>query len=441
VHSGRDVTIGLDIGTTSVKALAVDGDGQVQARARVAHGWRSATADELEHDATKAWRRGVRRALAALGDVGSNAAGVCVSAMVPSMAPVNRRGVPIGPGLLYGDRRGRNDSGLPDPLGQFPAFVGWGAREHPDAFGYWPAQAVAAVALGGPPVIDSGVAGVSFPLWDGNGWDAAALDKLGARDDQLPAIVETGGAAGELPGGAVLASGIVDGMADAMVSGADHEGDVLVLLGATLIVWIVGSAWSQVEGMMTMPHADGLWACGGPSNAGGLFVDWMQRLVGTGDVVDGAGEPDAVPVWLPYLRGERAPYHDTTKRAVVDGLHAGHDAAAVRRGAYEASGFVVRNLIDRSGVSARRVVATGGGTNSAPWVQAVADTTGLPVDIVAVPEGAALGAAFTARVAAGLDASLDDARRWARRSRTVDPNPAAVSPARERYTRFLDLSG
>jgi xylulokinase len=369
--------------------------------------------------------------------------------MVPSMAPVNRRGVPIGPGLLYGDWRGANDSGLPDPLGQFPAFVAWGAREYPDAFGFWPAQAVAAVALGGPAVIDSAVAGVAFPLWNGEGWDGAALEKMDARPSQLPAIIETGQAAGELPGGAVLASGVVDGMADSMVAGAEHEGDVLVLLGATLIVWVVGTAWSQVDGMMTMPHGDaGLWSCGGPSNAGGLFVDWVKRLTGDGPVADGTGAVDAVPVWLPYLRGERAPYHDPTRRAAVDGLHAAHDAAAVRRGALEASGFVVRHIIELAGAGwgteaggGRRIVATGGGVRSAPWLQAIADATGLPVDVVGVPEGAALGAAFTARVAAGLESRLTDASRWARRSHTVEPNAAVLEPVAERYRRFLELSG
>jgi xylulokinase len=374
--------------------------------------------------------------------VGTGAAGICVSAMVPSLAPVSRRGVPIGPGLLYGDRRGNNDSGLPDPLGQFPAFVGWAAREHRDAAGYWPAQAVGAVALGGPPVIDSGVAGVAFPLFDGNGWDIAALTALGARADQLPTVVPTGGAAAELPGGTVLASGVVDGMADTMVAGADRAGDVLVLLGATLIVWMIGTEWSQVEGMMTLPHGDqGLWSCGGPSNAGGLFIDWVHRLIGTGAAARGDGPTDSVPVWLPYLRGERAPYHDSSRRAALDGLHSGHDAAALRRAAYEASGFVVRHLIELSGINARRVVATGGGVRLAPWVQAVADATGLPVDVVAVPEGAALGAAFIARVAAGLGDTLADAGRWARRSHTIEPDPAVVEPAADRYRRFLALSG
>ena len=77
------------------------------------------------------------------------------------------------------------------------------------------------------------------------------------------------------------------------------------------------------------------------------------------------------------------------------------------RASHEASGFVIRRLVERSGVEARRIVATGGGSRSVPWMQAVADATGLPVDTVAVPEGAALGAAFLARMVGGLESDFE----------------------------------
>src|SRR5205085_478262 len=96
--SGSDVTIGIDIGTTSVKAVAADGDGNVVARARVPHRLVISSPDRMEHDAGQAWRRGPRRALAALGDVGARA--VCVASMIPAVWAVNRRGGPILPGLL-----------------------------------------------------------------------------------------------------------------------------------------------------------------------------------------------------------------------------------------------------------------------------------------------------------------------------------------------------
>ena len=124
----REVTVGIDIGTTSVKAVAADADGTIVARARVPHRFRVPEPDRFEHDAERAWRRGPRRALAALGDIDPLA--VSVSAMVPSLTAVDRRGVPHTPGLLYGDSRGRTGTSVsPSESGEFLAFVRWTAEQ------------------------------------------------------------------------------------------------------------------------------------------------------------------------------------------------------------------------------------------------------------------------------------------------------------------------
>jgi xylulokinase len=102
---------------------------------------------------------------------------------------------------------------------------------------------------------------------------------------------------------------------------------------------------------------------------------------------------------------------------------------------------VVRQLIELGATPASRIVATGGGTRVGPWMQAIADATGLPVDVSGVPEGAALGAAFLARMAVGLESSIADAARWASVERTVEPDPAWTGPMEDRYGRFLQLAG
>jgi xylulokinase len=70
---------------------------------------------------------------------------------------------------------------------------------------------------------------------------------------------------------------------------------------------------------------------------------------------------------------------------------------------------------------------------------AMADTTGLPVDTVAVPDGAALGAAYLARMAAGLESSLDGSMRWARTGSRIEPDPAWQEAADRRFQRFVGL--
>jgi xylulokinase len=480
------VTVGIDIGTTSVKALAVSEEGEVLARARVPHRVIHTSADHMEHSALAAWRRGPLRAFSLVRDALAGSlttpsgaaepayiAGLCVAGMVPSLTAVDRRGIPRTPGLLYGDARGRGAPGavvpgdghgatMPDAEG----FLHWTAQQMPEAFGYWPAQAVANHALTGQASIDTAVASTLGELHQFGQWNEEILTRCKVDVDQLPQVVLTGQPAGTLrasltkPRGAasapfasrgsdypetVVAGGTIDAFCDQIVAGANEVGDVIVLFGATMVVWVVTDTWVEVPGLWTVPHTvPDRVLVGGPSNAGALFVDWARSLLRSDRKAipadDGrTGDPGRVPVWLPYVRGERVPFHDTTLRAALFDLDITDGPAGMARAAYEASGFVVRSILERSGVNGRRVVASGGGTQLTAWMSAVADATGLPVDTVAVPEGAALGAAFLARMAAGLEPSLDGSRRWARPGRRFLPDPHWQEAAERRYQRFIAL--
>ncbi|MGB7869293.1 MAG: FGGY family carbohydrate kinase, partial [Mycobacterium sp.] len=365
--SREEVTIGIDIGTTAVKAVAADEDGRVVARARIPHELRVPTPDRLEHNADQAWRLGPLAALEQLAR--PDALAVAVSAMVPSLTAVDSGGHPITPGLLYGDSRGRlvgtdtaesPATGDPLPPGETAEFLRWTATQAPDAAGYWPAPAVANYALAGEAVVDFPTAYTALPLFDGD-WNARACAERGVTVDRMPRVEAPGAAAGRLRGtGATLAVGAIDALCEQMVAGADDDGDVLVLCGTTLIVWVTIPEARQVPGLWTVPTMTGKSQIGGASNAGGLFLGWVDRVLGPGDPA--TVNPRRVPVWSPYLRGERTPFHDPDRRGMLDGLDLTHDAATLRRAAYEASGFVVRQLIELSGVNASRIVAAGGGT-------------------------------------------------------------------------------
>lgn len=446
--SREDVTIGIDVGTTAVKAVVADGDGNVTARVRIPHQLRVPAPDQLEHDADEAWRRGPVAALDKLtASARKNAKAVAVSTMVPSMTAVDSEGRPVTPGLLYGDSRGRVPEAVQQPVpavGEAAEFLRWTAAQVPDAAGYWPAPAVANHALSGEAVIDFATAITTLPLFDGTGWNPAACADCGATLEQMPRVETFGAPIGQVHGNlgtsAVLATGAIDALCEQIVAGADHDGDVLVLCGTTLIVWTTIAEARQVPGLWTIPHtAAGKSQIGGASNAGGLFLSWVDRVVAQGD--PSSADPRRIPVWLPYIRGERTPFHDPDRRAGLHGLDLTHDAASLRRAAYEASGFVVRQILELSGAPVRRVVASGGGTRVQPWMQAIADATGRPVEVSAVAEGAALGAAFLGRMAVGLESVITDAARWAAVQRVVEPRPDWVGPTKDRYRRFLELSG
>jgi len=364
---------------------------------------------------------------------------------VPSLTAVDGGGVPVTPGLLYGDERGRHGqrAGHPGESGELLAFLRWTVGAAPDAAGYWPAQAVANRALAGEAVLDTTTASTAYPLFDWKGWDAEIAGEVGVRVDQLPKLVPTGFECGRVGGldGPALGPGCIDAFAEQLVAGADEDGDVLVILGTTLIVWAVTSSDEPVPDHYVIPHtAPGKTLVGGPSNAGGLFVNWVSDLVADGDA---PSDPGAVPVWAPFPRGERVPLNDPARRAVLAGLDLTHGPGAVRRAAFEASGFVARRMLEATKVDARRIVATGGGTRVDQWVQALADATALPVDCVAVPEGGALGSAWLARIAAGLEepAAMTEGRRWARTGRRVEPDARWAPAVAARYEEFLELTG
>jgi len=199
------VTIGVDVGTTSVKAVAVDEEGQVVARSRVPHSVVAPEPDILRHDAKRAWRAGPRKAFAEvhaqLAGAGRSLAGVAVASMVPSLTAVSRQGVPVLPGLLYGDREGRAAAPAPDAVllpGTMPdaeGFLRWASVSAPGARGYWPCQAVATYALSGLPAIDTGVTAALGSLHTHGRWNEDLLRTLGASLSHMPTVVPMGQAA------------------------------------------------------------------------------------------------------------------------------------------------------------------------------------------------------------------------------------------------------
>src|SRR5262249_47408464 len=140
--------------------------------------------------------------------------------------------------------------------GELMQFMRWHVQQSPSARGYWMAQAVANHALVGEPIVSTTVAATAFPLFDWTSWDEELLAKIGARADQMPKIGVSGQPLGEVHGrpGCVLEGGTIDAMGEQIVAGCDDPGDVLVILGTTLIVWAVAPDATSVPNHYTIPH-------------------------------------------------------------------------------------------------------------------------------------------------------------------------------------------
>src|SRR3954451_12212604 len=210
--------------------------------------------------------------------------------MVPSLGAVRADGSAAGPGLLYGDVRGRaeghKEDANPAESGELLGFLAWLVEHCPDASAFWPAQAVANHALSGRGAIDTTSAFTAYPLFDGSRWDPELTAAAGATPEQMPEIVVGTEVAAKV-GDAVLGGGTIDALAEQVFAGADEDGDVLVICGTTLITWAVMPDWIEKPGVWTIPHtAPGKMLIGGPSNGGGLFLNWAGSLGGGGDESD-----------------------------------------------------------------------------------------------------------------------------------------------------------
>jgi len=518
--SGEAVlTAGIDIGTTAVKGVIVDEQGRVVERCAVPNRLQVQPGGRLEHDAAMNWWEVPRQVLARLASrlpLGAISA-VAVAAFMPSVAAVGPTGRPLGPGLIYGDDRGRRASddadgenqrkptsskglgtgsrgprptshGDPTSTDEMARLASWVASRAPGAAGYWPAQAVANASLGGEGAVDLASAFAAGTLFTGSGWDAAACREAGLKVEQLPRVAVFGepigkvalpglalkspdlgrlvgapdggaegaalldevvasggvgaGLGGCARGEAVLGAGSVDGLCEQLVAGAVDDGDVLVSLGSTLVVWLTVPGWPEaVPGLWRVPHVfAGKAMLGGASNAGGLWVDWVTKLLRDAPASRDELVASEVPVWWPWVRGERVPWHDPDLRVSFSGGRLSQGPGALRRGAFESTGFVVRYILELAsacGVQPARVLVSGGGARNPAWLQALADVLGLAVIPAAASEGAARGAAFLARMALGLETSTDSAARWASWSAPVVPRSEWVTAAGQRYERWL----
>jgi len=454
------ITVGVDVGTSATKALVVDDDGYVLKSTCLRHDLMIPSLHRFEHNARRVWRDQTRTAFSFILsqlDHPDCVSGVCVTGIVPSLTAVDAEGVPLGAGILYGDERGATShaaSFVEDPtlglgaIQQASGFLSYLYNTFPAAAGYWPAQAVASYVLGGSPLIDTTVAMTMLPLQDGINWDRAALQTIGALPCQLPPVAQVATVGGEVQvgeGKAALVAGSADAFCEQLVSGANLEGDVLLVAGSTMIVWIVTSKTEAVDGLWSVPHLHpGVNLLGGPSSVGGTFIEWACSLSGSRlkDSLPLPHDPFSIPVWRPYELRDRIRARQSAVAELTD-LNPLHGPVAIRRAAFEASGFVVRQYLERAkqaGIEAKRIIAGGGGSRSKEWMQAIADCTGLPVEVSSVAQSGALGAAYLARLAVGLESSLDDARRWHRVDRVVEPDQIWRESVDRRYVKFVKLT-
>jgi len=453
------ILIGVDVGTTGVKGVAVDADGRVLASAEEPYELSIPRSGWAEQD-PEHWWQASRRVLAALPP--STAIGL--SGQMHGLVVLDDRDRVLRPAILWNDQRTAAECAeIEARVGRerLVALTGnraltgftapkllWIRAHEPDVY-----ERIAHVLLPkdyvrlrllGERAIDAADASGTLLLDVGRRrWSEEVLDALELPAAWLPPVFESP----EVPG----AAGAGDQAAAALGVGVDRPGPVSVVLGTSGVVFAALPAFAaDADGRVhVFCHAvPGRWHVMGVMLSAAGSLRWLRDLLAAeyGELLAAAERwpPGAGGVlFAPYLAGERTPHLDPDVRGAFVGLELRHDRGALVRAVLEGVAFGLRDsleLLSELGVRADSGRVSGGGARSGLWLRIVASVLGIPLERTAVEEGSAYGAALLAGVAAGAFADVHEAvERCVRVREVVEPDPTWATAYAELHGRFRAL--
>jgi xylulokinase len=463
--------VGLDVGTTGVKALRISPDGEIVARAE--EGYRLSTPQPgwAEQDPEDWWRA----AEAALATVGSDGvAGIGLSGQMHGLVALDNADRVLRPAILWNDQRtGAECAEIEARFGlrelvqltgnrALPGFTApkllWLRRHEPDVYAriarvLLPKDYVRLRLLGEHATDVSDASGTLLFDVRQRRWSGEVLEGLEIPMDWVPDALESTGLSGQTADGLPVAAGAGDQAAGALGVGVDRPGPLSVVLGTSGVVFAALPAFAaDPDGRVhSFCHAvpDGWHAMGVMLSAAGS-LGWLREVVAPGeppDEVVAEAEPWPPGVegltFLPYLAGERTPHVDPAARAAFAGLSLRHDRGALVRAVLEGVAFGLRDsleLLRAIGVKPESARVSGGGARSELWLRIVASVLELPLERAAAEEGAAFGAALLGGVTAGVFTDVQEAVAATVRVRdTIEPEPEWIEPYAHAYRRFRSL--
>lgn len=234
--------------------------------------------------------------------------------------------------------------------------------------------------------------------------------------------------------GTPMVTGAMDAWAGLIGTGALTDGDCMYLSGTSEIVGLVSSTRHPAAGVVAFPTCEGITLHAGPTQAGGASLAWLSNLTGLApselSALVAAGDLHRpTPLFLPHLQGERAPIWDIGARGAFIGLDGSMGPAELTRAVFEGVASSVRWLLEALEASAGRPAMSfsmaGGGGASDPWCQIRADMLGRPIRRLKTLDAGVLGAAILAGVGAGSFSSIGEAAgRLVVTDRVFEPDPS-----------------
>lgn len=486
--------LGLDVGTSNIKAVRFDAEGGEVASASRAVEVLAPRPGWAEQDMEAVWaaaQDAIREVLHRSGDV-EQVAAVGIAGQGDGAWMIDADGRPVAPAPLWCDGRAAEAVDLWQASGALSRLYERGGTD------LWPGTQAALLAWFAkhePGLLDdlavvlcskdwiryrlTGTIGTdetdgSIPFMDlaDRTLDTGQLDILGLAGlaDRLPAVQRSHDVVGEVtttaadatglrPGTPVVA-GLLDVAANAVGAGAIDRGQAILTLGTTALSAIVLDAPSFTTGVIgaTTCHAPARrWLRILGTMAGTTNLDWYLGTMGEVLRVEAASEQRDVfslleetveqsapgaggVIYHPYLQGERVPFVAPHARAAFMGLSSATSRADVARAVSEGVAFAVRHCLDAAGTPVTDVRLTGGGNRSRAWSQILADVTGATMKVPAGDQSGALGAAMVAGIGIGEYPDYGSAvARCVRLERVHQPAPEHRALYDDRYGLYLEL--
>ena len=470
--------LGLDFGTSAVKALLLDGEQRVLGTASVALSVSRPAPGQSEQD-PEAWWTALLQAVALLQAEQPAALaavqGIGLSGQMHGAVLMGAAGQVLRPAILWNDVRATAECAaleaafpaLRQVAGNIamPGFTApkllWVRRHEPAIFAQTKTvllpKAYIRYRLTGELIEE--MSDASGTLWLDVGardWSDAALAATGLDRSAMPRLVEGSAPAGTLrPELAarwgmvrppILAGGAGDNAAGAIGLSAIHPGDAFVSLGTSGVLFATTDRFRPYpEGAVhAFCHAiPGTWHQMGVTLSAAASLSWWAGVTGLPEAALLAELPARLApspaMFLPYLGGERTPHNDGALRGAFIGLSHETGRAALTQAVLEGVAFSLRDCLDALAASGTRILAAdviGGGSRSRAWLQILASALGLPLHSLAAGEhGGALGAARLGRMAASGEAP-DAVCIPPARGPTVMPEPSLAAAYAERLPRY-----
>jgi xylulokinase len=450
--------VGLDVGTTGVKAVAISPHGEVLARAEEPYPLSIPQPGWAEQD-PEDWWRASERALASVG--AKDAAAVGLTGQMHGLVLLDASDRVLRPAILWNDQRTAAECAeIEERIGldrlieltgnrALPGFTApkllWVRAHEPDV---WARAAhmllpkdYVRLRMTGTRAIDAAEASGTL-LFDvaGRRWSDEVCSALEIPREWLPPVHESTdlGGAGDQQAGA-LGVGVVG------------PGPLSVVLGTSGVVFaaLPGYRVDTQARVHVFCHAvPGTWEAMGVMLSAAGALRWLRDAVG-GDYEELTAEAATWPAgtegltFLPYLQGERTPHADPSARAVFEGLSLRHDRGALVRAVLEGVAYGLRDsleLLRELGVEPQVGRASGGGARSELWLKIVASVLGISIERTAVEEGAAYGAALLGGVSTGIFGDAQEAVNACVRVRdTIEPDAEWQRSYEDGYRRFRSL--